>query len=89
MPSRDRPRASADESTIQDTSLAPAFATISDRSEPPGFLGYDEFWEGPTPCGVTAPVSFQVDAHDPVAGERDSTALAVLTIGGRTCLWRA
>jgi len=33
--------------------------------------------------------SSQVGAHDPVAGGRDSTAVAVLTIGDGRCLWRA
>jgi hypothetical protein len=33
--------------------------------------------------------SYQVGAHDPVAGGRDSTAVAVLTIGDGRCLWRA
>jgi hypothetical protein len=33
--------------------------------------------------------SYQVDAHHPGAGRRDSTAVAVLTIGGGRWSWRA
>jgi hypothetical protein len=37
-------------------------------------------WRQPTRRGVTAAVLTQVDAHDLVAGGRDSTAVAVLTM---------
>jgi hypothetical protein len=33
--------------------------------------------------------SYQVDAHGPVAGGRDSAAAAVFTTGGGRCSWRA